>query len=102
MELNISTMVAVRFWTLNGSVYCPPSNFEFLGFYVPEESDLERFDGDIAVYLDEEEIEFLTTLGMVTTPNFCSLLPQVEYAVQEWWENNKETVEDYYHSIGEF
>ena len=101
MELNTNTMVAVRFWALDGDVYNYPDNLDFLGFYVPTESDLEKFDGDIAVFLDAEEVEFLTPLGMVTTSNFCSLLPRVENALQRWWKDNKETVEDYYWSIGE-
>lgn len=94
--MDLNTMVVVRFDTIGGCAYCPPDEFHFLGFYPPEEREPERFDGDIAVYLDDEEVEFLTTLGMLADKNFLILLKQIDNATSEWWEDNQEVVKDYY------
>lgn len=94
--MDLNTMVVVRFDTIGGCAYCPPDEFHFLGFYPLEEREPERFDGDIAVYLDDEEVEFITTLGMLADKNFPVLLKQVDNAANEWWNNNRETTGDYY------
>lgn len=92
----MNTAVVVRFDTIGGSAYCPPDEFHFLGFYPPEEREPEKFVGDVAVYLDDEEVEFLTTLGMLTDKNFPVLLKQVDNATAEWWNDYQCVVQDYY------
>lgn len=76
----------------DGGVNLPPEDFRLMGYYVPEDFDLDNLEYGLAVYLDNQTVEILTTLKMLHRNNLPALLKQVEEDTAEWWENHSDQV----------
>ena len=93
--MGIEPIVAIFDYS-DGGISLPPEDFKLMGYYIPEDSDLNNLDYGLAVYLDNKTVEILTTLKMLHRNNLPALLEQVEEDTAEWWEDHSDQVNAYY------
>ena len=89
--MEVEQIVAIFDYS-DGGVNLPPEDFKLMGYYIPEEFDLDSLEYGVAVYLDNQTVEILTTLNMLHRKNLPALLEQVEEDTAEWWENHSDQV----------
>lgn len=80
----------------DGGVNLPPEDFRLMGYYVSEDFDLDSLEYGVAVHLNNQTVEILTTLNMLHRKNLPTLLEQVEDNTAEWWENHAYKINAFY------